>query len=194
MVRVLMPLLPFVFLFLISGCSEPIVQSEQMSYEETKKMVVDILKSDEGKKAFKEVMTDDEIKQQLVLDQAVVKETIEQTLTSDKGMEFWKKAYADPKFSEAMAKSMKEQNELLLKNLMNDPEYRGTMIEVMKDPALQTEITDLLKSKEYRDHLKEIVSETFESPLYKAKMQDMLMKAAAEAKSKQGGGGEAGSA
>lgn len=183
-------LLPIGFLIIFSGCSEQTIQGEA-NYEETKKMVVDILKTDDGKKALQEVMADEKIKQQMVLDQAIVKDTIEQALTSDKGMEFWKKAFADPKFSESMAKSMSAQNETLLKNLMNNPEYRGKMIEVMKDPELQKEVTDTLKSKEYREHLQQIVTETFDDPLFQVKVQNLLVKAASEVKAgKSGGEGE----
>jgi len=175
-------LLPFCLVFIISGCAESQAQGGQLDYEETKKMVVDILKTDDGKNAIKEVMSDDKLKQQLIMDQTVVKEVIEQTLTSDKGMEFWKKAYEDPKFAEGIAKSMKTENEVLLKNLMNDPDYRGKLVEIMKDPELQKEVQDILKSNEYREHLQKIVSETFESPLFKAKIQDLLIKAADEVK------------
>ncbi|MGJ7923022.1 spore germination lipoprotein GerD [Neobacillus sp. LXY-4] len=175
-------LLPFCFLYIISGCSEADLQGAQMDYEETKKMVVDILKTDDGKKAIQEVMSDEKLKQQLVMDQVVVKDTIEQTLTSDKGMEFWKKAYSDPKFAEGVAKSMQKENATLMKNLMNDPDYRSKMVELMKDPELQKEVQDTLKSTEYRAYMEKVVSETFENPLFKAKIEDLLMKAAAETK------------
>ncbi len=190
MLKVSKPLLLICLISFISGCSETGTQSSQVNYEETKKMVVDILKTDDGKKAIQEVMSDDKLKQTLVMDQTVVKDTIEQTLTSDKGVEFWKKAFSDPKFSEGMAKSMKTENQTLLKNLMNDPEYRGMMVEVLKDPELQKEVTDILKTKDYREHLQKIISETFESPLFKTKIQDLLIKAADEVKSgKQGSSG-----
>ena len=86
-----------------------------MDYEETKKMVVDILKTDDGKKAIKEIMSDDEMKSELILNEKVVTDTISKTLTSEKGVEFWKKAFEDPKFAETMANSMKDSNEKLLK-------------------------------------------------------------------------------
>ncbi|WP_175986386.1 spore germination lipoprotein GerD [Bacillus sp. Marseille-Q1617] len=167
----------------------------KMDYEETKKMVVDILKTDDGKKAIQEVMKDEKMKSELIMDQGVVKDTISKTLTSDKGTEFWKKAIEDPKFAESMAKSMKDGNEKLLKDLMKDPEYQGMMMDLMKDPEFQKEMTEALKSKEYREHLQKVVLETFESPLFKAKIQDILLKAAEEAgggKEEGGGGGESG--
>ena len=64
----------------------------KFDYEETKKMFVDILKTDEGKKAIRDIMEDEKMKEQLIMDQTIVKETIEKTLTSEKGLEFWKKA------------------------------------------------------------------------------------------------------
>nr|WP_272867417.1 spore germination lipoprotein GerD [[Bacillus] enclensis] len=161
--------------------------SSKMDYEETKKMVVDILKTDDGKKAIQEVMSDDKMKSELIMDQKVVKDTISKTLTSEKGTEFWKKSFEDPKFAETMAKSMKDGNEKLLKDLMKDPEYQGMMMDLMKDPEFQKELTEALKSKEFREHLQKVILETFESPLFKAKMQDILMKAAEEA-----GGGKQG--
>ena len=179
-------LLPFFIVATLTGCAQNDTSAARMDYEETKKMVVDILKTDDGKKALQEVMKDDGMKQELVMDQAIVSQTIETTLTSDKGTEFWKKSFEDPKFAESVAKSMKAEHEALLKSLMKDPEYKAMMIEVLKDPEITKEVTTLLKSKEYREHLQKVMTETFESPLYKAKIQDILLKAAAE----QSGGEE----
>lgn len=173
-------ILPASFLFLAAGCAPTDSGGGQVDYEETKKMMVDILKTDDGKKAIQEVMSDDGMKEKLIMDQPVVTDTIEKTLTSEKGMEFWKKSFEDPKFAESMAKSMKQENEQLLKDLMKDPEYKGMMIEVMKDPELEKELTNLLQSKEYQKHLQKVITETFESPLFKAKLQALIVKAAEE--------------
>ncbi len=150
-------------------------------------MIVDILKTDEGKKAFKDIMADEEMKQQLIMDQAIVPDTIEKTLLSEKGTDFWKKSFEDPKFAEAMAKSMKKENEKLLKSLMKDPEYQELMMDILKDPALQDDLSQALKSKEFREHLQKVIQETFESPLYKVKIQELLLKAAEEMKEEKGG-------
>ncbi|MDQ0272623.1 spore germination lipoprotein GerD [Cytobacillus purgationiresistens] len=177
-------ILPFILVFLLAGCSQ--TDNGNMDYDQTKKMLVDILKTDEGKKAVQDLLADEKIKQQLIMDQGMVTETIETTLTSEKGSEFWRKSFEDPKFAESMAKSMKAENEHLLKDLMKDPDYRKMMIEIMKDPELEKEMTDLFKSQEYREHLQTVITETFESPLFKAKLQDLLLKAAEETKSSQG--------
>ena len=182
-------LLPFYLLFIISGCSQAAAGGTQIDYEETKKMVVDILKTDDGKKAIQQVMSDEKLRKQLIMDQTIVKDTIEQTLTSDKGKEFWKKSFQDPKFAKGIAKSMEEENSKLMKILMNDPEYRAKMVEVLKDPELQKEVQDILKGKEYREYLQKIISRNLESPLFKAKIQDLLIKAAGEVKGGKDGTG-----
>jgi spore germination protein D len=178
-------LLLLITMFLSSCASPEASGGEQIDYEATKKMVVDILKTDDGKKAIQEVMSDDKMKETLVMDQQVVADTIQQTLTSENATEFWKKTFSDEKFAQAIAKSMRTENETLLKDLMKDPEYRGMMIEVFKEPEIQKEMADALKSKEYREHLQTVISETLESPLFKVKMQELLLKAAEDAQSKQ---------
>lgn len=162
--------------FLLTACGGGGTETGKMDYEETKKMVVDILKTDDGKKAIKEIMSDDEMKSELILNEKVVTDTISKTLTSEKGVEFWKKAFEDPKFAETMAKSMKEGNEKLLKDLMKDPEYQGMMIDLFKDPAMQKDIIEALKSKEYREHLQQVIIETLQSPLFQSKIQEAIDK------------------
>lgn len=183
-------LLPLLLIFLVTGCAGQSESSNQMDYEQTKKMVVDILKTDDGKKAIKELMADDKMKEHLVMDHAIVADTIEKTLTSEKGTDFWKKSFEDPKFAKSVAKSMQKENKQLLKELMKDPEYQGMMVDVLQDPELEKEVIKILKGKKYKEHLQKAITDTFESPLYKAKIQDILLKAAEEVKSGEKGGGE----
>jgi spore germination protein D len=185
MLRIKYLLLLISLFFFLSGCSQTEVKGSEIDYEETKKMIVDILKTDDGKKALQEVMSDEKLKQQLIMDQTMVTDAVQNTLTSEKGSEFWKKSFEDPKFAESVAKSMKTENEKLLKDLMKDPEYRAMMVEILKDPELTKENTDILKSTEYREHIQKVVSETLESPLYKAKIEATLIKAAEDMKSEK---------
>ena len=62
-----------------------------MDYEKTKKMVVDILKTDDGKKAIQDVLSDESVKSELIMNQDIIKKTVEETLASDKGKNFGKK-------------------------------------------------------------------------------------------------------
>ncbi len=169
-----------VFIFVMSACAPREESGSQMDYEETKKMVVDILKTDDGKKALQEVMKDEEMKQVLIMDQNVVKETIETTMTSDKGVEFWKKVFEDPKFVESFAKSIKDEHEKVIKGLMTDPDYQKMLIDVLQDPEMEKNMLTAAKSQEFRKHLQDVIMETLSSPLYKAKIQETLLKAAEE--------------
>ncbi|WP_108671981.1 spore germination lipoprotein GerD [Peribacillus acanthi] len=178
-----------ILVFLLTGCNQKETGGEKMDYEETKKMVVDILKTDDGKKAIQEVMSDEKMKSQLIMDQAVVSDTIEKTVISDKGKEFWKKSFEDPKFASSYAKSMEEEHKKLLKELMKDPAYRATLNEILMDEEMQKEITGIIKSNKIREEMKKTMIETFSSPLLQAKIQGILLKAATEqAEGKEGGG------
>ena len=173
-------LLVFSYVLTLAGCAQQEKTVVQPDYDQTKKMVVDILKTDEGKKAIQEVMGDEKVKQQLVIDQQIVKKTIEETLTSDKGKTFWKKAFEDPKFAQNFAKSMQEEHEKLLKALMKDPEYQAMIVDIMQNPEIKKLIQTEMKNKDFRAHLQKVITETFSSPLFKAKIEDLLMKAAEE--------------
>jgi spore germination protein D len=167
-----------IFLLILSGCGRNQSGEENVTYEETKKMVVDILKTDDGKKAIQEVMSDDGMKKHLIMDQKTVSDTVEKTLTSDQSKDFWQKKFSDPKFAAAYAKSMRDEHENLMKELTKDPQYRGMIMEIVKEPELQKEFNDMLKSKEMREMSKQTLIETMDSPMVKAKIQDILLKAA----------------
>jgi spore germination protein D len=179
-------LLLFSLAFILSACAGTTNSGQQMDYDQTKKMIVDILKTDEGKKAIKDIMTDSQLKQELIMDQAVVTDTIKNTLTSDKGTEFWKKSFSDPKFSEAVAKGMKTENEALLKKLMKDPDYQKMMLDILKDPDYQKTMASLLKSNDYRKYLQSSILETVDSPLFKTKLEDAISKSAKKSSDQQG--------
>ncbi|MFL6561964.1 MAG: spore germination lipoprotein GerD, partial [Bacillus sp. (in: firmicutes)] len=106
-------LLP-IMVFLTSCSSNESSSGGQIDYEETKKMVVDILKTDDGKKALQDVMSSDGMKEKLIMDQKVVSDTIQQTLTSDKAKTYWKETFSDPKFAQSVSKALKTENKQLL--------------------------------------------------------------------------------
>lgn len=174
-------LLLIFLLFLVNGCA-PADQGngQNTDYEGTKKLVIDILKTDEGKKAIEDVLNDEKTKGKLVMNDTVVKDTIKGALTSQEAQDFWKKQFEDPKFAETFAKSMQKEHEKLLKDLMKDPDYQAAMIEILKNPEMEKQLTDALKTQKYRDQMKTVMIETVDSPLFKAKMQDLLIKGAEE--------------
>ena len=78
------------FIFLISciflvACGGNNASQNEVDYEKTKKMVVDILQTEDGKKALIEIMQDEKLKQELVIQSDVVKDAINEGLLSEKG-------------------------------------------------------------------------------------------------------------
>ncbi|MED3727412.1 spore gernimation protein GerD [Priestia filamentosa] len=183
--RALLLLYALIFVFSSSGCAPQEAEGSEMDYDQTKKMVVDILKTDDGKEALKQVLKDDEVKKEIVIDEKLIKETIQDTLSSEKGSKFWTEAFKDPKFAKTLATSLQDEHEEIIKKLMKDPEYQQMLMDVLKNPEMEKEVTKLLKSKEYRKHLQTVITETFESPTYKGKVQEMIDKAVKEAESEE---------
>ncbi|MDQ0233519.1 spore germination protein D [Metabacillus malikii] len=163
------------------GCAPREESGAQMDYDETKKMVIDILETEDGKKAIQEMMKSEDMQQVLIMDQKTVTETVQKTLVSDDGVKFWQKVFEDPKFVESFSTSLRDEHEKVIKGLMNDPEYQKLLIEVLQDPEMEKSLQTSLKSQEFRKHIQEIVQETLSSPLYKAKIEETLLKAAEEA-------------
>ncbi|WP_310262418.1 spore germination lipoprotein GerD [Fictibacillus barbaricus] len=163
----------------LTGCAQNEAQgSSQMDYQTQKKMLVDLLKTDEGKKAIKEVLSDKEIQQEILIDQDVIKQTIEQQLLSEKGEKFWQKQFKDPKFSAAFAKSMRKEHEKLMKDLMKDPQYQAEVMKIMQNPQMAQKLLSLVDTQPVRKEMKKIMLETFNSPIVQAQIQEMLKKVA----------------
>ncbi|MFC3040879.1 spore germination lipoprotein GerD [Virgibacillus xinjiangensis] len=170
---------------LLAACGGNTAAGNEGEYDTTKKMVVDILQTEDGKKAIQEIMADEEMKKELVIETDVVKKSINETLAGEKGKEMWKKLFEDPKFVEGFAKSMEDQQQQLIKKLMNDAEYQEKMLELLKDPKMTEQLLSVMKSQEFRAHLEKTIQETLETPTFQAKIQEILLKAA----EKQGSGG-----
>ncbi|QHE50727.1 spore germination lipoprotein GerD [Pontibacillus sp. HMF3514] len=177
-------------IFILVGCAGNSSGGDQTGYETTKKMVVDILKTDEGKKAITQVLTDQKMKQQIVLDSEVVKKSIEETVSSDKGKKFWKELFSNPEFTKTFAQSMTEQQKKVMKELMNDSKFQKSMLELMKNPEMEKQMSSVMTSQKFREHLEKTIQETMNTPIFKAKMSEIVLKAAEEMKSSGGEQGE----
>lgn len=186
-------LLPFIIILtmFIASCGNNQQAQKESDYDQTKNMVVDILRTDEGKKALQEIISEDAMKQHLIMDSDVVKESITEALVSDKGAEMWKKLFEDPSFVESFNKSISEEQKKLFKHLMNDAEFQKQMLELLQNPEMANQTLAMLKSQQFRSHLEETIQQTIDSPLYQAKIQEILLKAAEKTQS-EGGGSEGG--
>lgn len=177
-------LLSIILLFsiIIMGCNA-FKQNEASNteYKELKQMVIDILQTEDGKKAIKETIEDPKLKKDMVLDNKEVEEIIQKELLSPENKEKIKSMYEDPKFAAELAKALKSENEKLLKALMKDPEYRKALLEVMNEKEFKEMIFEIMKSNEYRAQMMTVIKESFESPLFKADLMKLMEAANKEA-------------
>ncbi|MEK3979677.1 spore germination lipoprotein GerD [Psychrobacillus sp. FSL K6-2836] len=173
---------------LLASCSSP---AAQPSYEENKKMFIDALQTEDGKKAIRTLLSDPQFKELLVLDSEQVKTSVEQTMLSKEAEDFWKEVYSDPKFSETMAKSMVKQQEELMKALMKDPTYLKDLETFFGSAEMKKELAKVLESSDMRKEMQKVVEETIQSPLLQAKWQKLVEEAGGKTE-KAGGGAEGG--
>lgn len=185
MKRIPFILLSFLLFLTVAACAQENDSAQaELDYDQTKKMIIDILKTDQGKNAIQDVLMDEKMKQALILDETVVKQTIQDTMTSEEGQKFWENLFKDPQFSAAFAKSVQKEQGELMKVLLKDPQYQAGVIEILKNPEVEKQMLDVMKSKEYRLHLQQMLNETAENPLFQTKMIDVISEAIEKANKK----------
>ncbi|MER2040046.1 MAG: spore germination lipoprotein GerD [Solibacillus sp.] len=182
-------LLPF-FLLLLAGCGD--AKSTTLSYEEVKKIMVDAVQTEEGKKAIRQLFEEKSFRELLVLDTEEVKKATEETLLSKEANEFWIKTFEDPKFKESFAKSMKKQQQDLMKDLMADASYQEDLISFFSQPDMQKQLETILKGTTMRKEIEKVVMETIDNPLLQTKWQELIKKSGEAASSDKGSGGSGG--
>ena len=146
------------------------------SYQETKKTVIDILKTDEGKKAVHEILADQQPAKQKALDSAATQDAIVKALTDDKAKASWSHVLSDPDFQKKLSKAMQQEQGDLLKKMINDPEYQQMMMSVLQAPHMESEYLSLMKTKPYREQMQKVVMQTVSSPLFASQIKDAIEK------------------
>jgi spore germination protein D len=183
------------FVILLSSCAPKEAAGGKPDYKETKQMVLDILQTEEGKKAIEEVMKDKEVKQKIFINEPFVKKTIESTILSPENTESLKKIMSDPKFMKEYAKQLEKEHKHIIKDLMKDPDYRKSMTEILKDPEMEKQFLELTKSQDFRKQTMTVMKESLESPYFRLELLELLSKVAEQSpksEKKGGGGGEGG--
>lgn len=161
----------------LASCSNS-QENKEIDYEQTKQMMIDVLQTDEGKKVLQDIISDEKMKQHLIMQSDLVRETLTETLLSDQAAEMWRNLFDDPRFIESYLKSIGEEQKKLFKNLMHDAEFQSQMIELLQDPEMTKQTLTVMKSQQFREHLEKTIQETMENPLFLAKIEKILLKAA----------------
>lgn len=173
-----------IFLLLLVSCGGNQTKQEA-DYDTTKKMIIDVLQTEEGKKTIQQLMNDDELRNHLVIDSSIVRESIHEVFSSDQALEMWQKLFNDPLFVQDFAQSMAEEQMKIMKSLMNDAEFQKHMIEILQNPEMQEQMLQVMKSQEFRSHLEETIQQTLNTPLFLAKITEVLLQAAEKEKSEK---------
>ncbi|WP_054950968.1 spore germination lipoprotein GerD [Numidum massiliense] len=168
------------FAFVLTSCSPQSKPSGSPDYQETKQMVVDILKTEDGKKAIQDAVQDPAIKEKVLLSGSHMTEAVDQAINNPKNKAHIEKIFQNPKVAANFAKTIRKEHEQLLKQLMKDPDYQKMLLDVMKNPDYEKQILDLMKSEPYRKQTMTIMNDALQNPLFKEKYMELLLKATEE--------------
>ncbi|NOV00562.1 spore germination lipoprotein GerD [Paenibacillus planticolens] len=197
-------------------------QSQANTYKEQKTMILDILKSEDGKKAIsaanRSIMNGDvgaagvagqsQIKLLSANESLQLQMAVKDVLTAKENNQFLTEMMKDPKFAGDFAKAIQKETKQMYKELLKDPEYQKSLVDVMKNPDYEKMVLDVMKTAPYRQQMQTVMEDSIQSPLFRAHMVELLKSAIAQqsksdqmpsAKSAQkkdssggGGGGDSG--
>lgn len=160
--------------------------SGQVSYKEMKTMVVDILKSEEGKKAVEEAMqtpssssgggTAGGLSMKMMPMQTAeqIRIAVKNTITAPEYQKEIEKIMTDPQFAGDFAKAINSQSKELHLQLIKDPAYQKSVEEIMKSPEMMKMFLDLTKTSDYRKQSMTIMQEAMQNPLFRMEVLDLL--------------------
>ena len=170
-------------LLFLAGCNlfKGTSNSAQPSYKELKGMVIDILQTEEGKKAVQESLSDPKVNKKMILSNDEVAKVVQSEFLSPENKDKLKKMYEDPKFAAELGETLKKENEKILKDLLKDPEYRKMLIETMNDPEFEKMLLEVMKTSPYRRQMMLVIKDSLESPMFKDDLLKLMEKANEEA-------------
>jgi len=131
------------FLFVLIGCGSQTTHD----YKETKSIVLDILKTDDAKKAIREANT---VSDKELINSAEIQANIEESFSNPENQNAFKEMLKDPKVAKSFAKAIEEEHKRLMKDMMKDPEYQQMMIKVLNDPQAQETLLKTMNSTTYQ--------------------------------------------
>lgn len=180
--------LSFVMALTACGSEQSSSSSGQGSYKETKTMVLDILKSDEGKKAVEESLSSSSssgtsgmsMKMMPLQTTEEIKLAVKNTLTAPEYQKEIEKIMTDPKFAGDFAKAIQSQSKELHLQLIKDPTYQKSVEEIMKSPEMMTMFLNLTKTPDYRKQSMKTMQESMQTPLFRMEVLNLLKKVVQE--------------
>jgi spore germination protein D len=183
--------------FLLASCgtdNSSQGQSQANTYKEQKTMILDILKSDDGKKAIsaanRSIMNGDvgansvagqsQIKLLSANESLQLQMAVKDVLTAKENNMFLTDMMKDPKFAGDFATAIQKETKQMFKELLKDPTYQKSLIDVMKNPDYEKMVLDVMKTAPYRQQMMTVMEESIQSPLFRAQMVELLKSAIAQ--------------
>ncbi|MGG4219488.1 spore germination lipoprotein GerD [Paenibacillus jamilae] len=180
----------------LSGCGSD-QAPPQNSYKEMKTMVVDILKSDDGKKAVEEALTGEKegksgqsgeeggsgggsggsvgMKMLMTTQSAEqMKIAVKDTLVSPEYKKEIEKIMTDPRFAGEFAKAINSQNKQLHMQLIKDPTYQKSIEAMLKSPEITKMYMELTKTPEYRKQSMTVMHDAMQNPIFRLEVMNLL--------------------
>lgn len=176
----------FVLISLTSCGSESSSQQQgqqSQGYKDTKTMVIDVLKTTEGQKAIMDAgkeSKDKSIKLLATGEGQQIQLAVKEILTEDTGKKMLEKTMTDPKFAGQFAQAIQSNIKQINKDLMKDPQYQKSMLELMNNPEFQKMLSTTIKSTVYRQQMMNVIQDSMKSPLFKMQLMELLKKVVEE--------------
>jgi spore germination protein D len=175
-------------------------QGQGQSYKDTKTMVIDVLKTSEGQQAIMDAgkhSQDTSIKLLATGEGQQIQLAVKEIMTQDTGKKILEKTMTDPRFAGQFAQAIQSNIKQIHKDLIKDPLYQKSMIELMNNPEFEKILTTTMKNTVYRQQMMNVIQESLQSPLFKMQLLDMLKKVVEEGvtpkvETLQSGGGSGG--
>ena len=173
---------------LLTACgSDQGYSSQQMGYKEMKSMVVDILKSDEGKKAVEEAIggggssgsggsSGGSMGMRMLGSQSgeQIRMAVKDTLISEEYKKEIEKIMTDPQFAGEFAKAISKESKQLHMELIKDPTYQKSVEDILKSPEVKKSFLELTKTSDYRKQSMTIMQEAMQNPLFRMEVLQLL--------------------
>jgi spore germination protein D len=174
-------ILIFVLISLIScssGGSSSQGQQGQ-SYKDTKTMVIDVLKTSEGQTAIMEAgkqSQDKSIKLLATGEGQQIQIAVKDIMTQDTGKKMLETTMTDPRFAGKFAEAIQSNIKQIHKDLIKDPQYQKSMVELMNNPEFEKILTTTMKKTIYRQQMMSVIQESMQSPIFKMQLMEMIKK------------------
>lgn len=162
-----------------AGCSGAQQSGGMMGYEETKSMVLDILRSEEGRKAVQQAASSIEFGTGMKMlseeQHALLMTKVKDVLTDEEYAKKIRDIMLEPRFAAEFAKVIIKEDKELHKELLKDPEYQTMLLDAFAGhEETKKMILEVLKGPEYRKYAMTIFHDALQNPLFKAELMDMM--------------------